>query len=508
MQLKTILMSKKIFKNEELEDFFGSNDPLEVAKNLEGKIYRDYENRKTKQFELGNSSYFIKYHGPVGWKEIFKNLIQFKIPVIGAEREWKSLLKLRSLGIGCPEPQAFMTKGWNPANQESFLVTKDLKGTFSLEDFFVSNSFLDRSVKEKRTLLLNIAKICRLIHENGLNHRDLYLCHFHIEKLSEQFGEKIYLIDLHRGQIRKKVPLRWAIKDIGGLLHSILPFGISEMDCYRFLMVYFDCSFKELMKEKKDFIKRARFRAYSMYMKPLLQEINISREGPLNKDSIYRKCKGKNFRWIGKKDLLSKEIEEALGDLDKVMLSGNIIKKESGHFIVSISLGGKEFFIKKYQIKNKIHYLRKFFSKSRAKVSWVAIHWLRAVNIRTAEPVVLYECFNSFSVTDSYLITEKIEGEILSEACKKDKKYLIIVSKIQALFKRLRWIGFNHGDAKTSNFFLDEDKLVVFDLDGSKKQVIEYVRNRKINKDIKRMLRSVKENSTLHSLLIRRLGRS
>ena len=90
-------MNKKIFFDKDFEVYFGSKDPMELAKNLDGKLYRDYANRKTKQFFFKGSSYFLKYHGPVGWKELLKNLIQIKIPVVGAEREWKALLKLQSI---------------------------------------------------------------------------------------------------------------------------------------------------------------------------------------------------------------------------------------------------------------------------------------------------------------------------------------------------------------------------------------------------------------------------
>lgn len=498
-------MNKRIFKDEDLECFFDTENPFEMAKQIEGEVYRDYANRKTKKFKLGSSSYFIKYHGPVGWKEILKNLIQFKTPVIGAEREWQALVKLQSLKIGCPEPVALMVKGWNPSNQESFLITKDLEETISLEDFFIDNHHKQLSAEGRRALLSSVAKICRTIHLNGLNHRDLYLCHFHIKNKTSSADQELSLIDLHRGQIRKKTPLRWMIKDIGGLLHSILPFGISETDCYRFLMVYFDCSLENLFKEKKRFIKKSRSRAFSMFMKPLLKEISISSKKQLDPDSLYSKKTGKDYRWIGKKNLLNKELLDALKDLDGTMQTGEIVKKERGHFIVSLNLGGKDFFIKKYQVKSILHFFRKIFSNSRAYTSWIAIHWLRSVNIRTVEPVIVYEQFNMLSVTHSYLITERIEGEILSEAIKKDKKDLVIASRIQSLFKKLRWIDFNHGDAKTSNFFFNQNNLIVFDLDASKKQLTSKMTRLKINKDIKRILRSTKSNESIYSLLSKRL---
>ena len=41
-----------------------------------------------------------------------------------------------------------------------------------------------------------------------------------------------------------------------------------------------------------------------------------------------------------------------------------------------------------------------------------------------------------------------------------------ITSGIQ-FFKRLRWINFQHGDAKTSNFFISGKNIIALDLDAA-----------------------------------------
>jgi|TARA_B110001454_G_C12719380_1_gene434050 heptose I phosphotransferase len=499
-------MNNRIFQDNQLETLFlKEEDPFKFAQEIEGKTYRDYANRKTKKFSHEGSSYFLKYHGPVGWIEIFKNLLQFKIPVVGAEREWNAILKLQSINVSCPEPVALMTSGWNPANQKSFLITKDLEGTISLEDFFIKKENLKMTFHKKRILLRNIASICRTMHLHGLNHRDLYLCHFHIKKEGSYNLNDISLIDLHRSQIRKRVPKRWATKDIGGLLHSVIQFGISETDCYRFLMVYFDCSLRELLKDNKDFIEKSRYRAYTMYMKPIKEEISLTDKKSLPFSSDYKKEFGRDYRWIGKKELLTNKIIDILKDLDGAMSKGKIIKHETGHFIVSLNLEGREIFIKKYQIKSAWHLVRKVFSKSRAYNSWLAIHWLRSAGISTVDPIVVYERFNFCTTLDSYLITNSIEGDNLDTVCNENKKDFIIAARMHSFFKRLQWIGFNHGDAKTSNFFIDKEDLVVFDLDVAKRRLTNFMVKRKIKRDIERMLRSVKENKRLHKLMKKRL---
>ena len=103
-------MSKFILKDNYLEDLFSGKDPFVVAKEIEGIVYREQANRFTKEFNFKGQLYFIKYHNGVGWKEILKNFLQLKLPVISAEQEWKALRKLQTLGVSCPEPVAFASK--------------------------------------------------------------------------------------------------------------------------------------------------------------------------------------------------------------------------------------------------------------------------------------------------------------------------------------------------------------------------------------------------------------
>ena len=62
-----------------------------------------------------------------------------------------------------------------------------------------------------------------VMHVHGVNHRDLYLCHFRIRRATADRKKLvIFLMALLRVQIRRQVPLRWRVKDIEGLLYSRL----------------------------------------------------------------------------------------------------------------------------------------------------------------------------------------------------------------------------------------------------------------------------------------------
>ena len=46
-------------------------------------------------------------------------------------------------------------------------------------------------------------------------------------------GAPLYLIDLHRSQVRNKVPRRWRNKDVGGLYYSTAPLDLTHRDLLR-----------------------------------------------------------------------------------------------------------------------------------------------------------------------------------------------------------------------------------------------------------------------------------
>ena len=263
-------MREVIFLNPEIKKFFSNQDPFQKAKEIEGTIYRDFANRVTKEFKINENSYFIKVHLGLGWREILKNYAQLKQPSFGAHDEWKALNKLQEIGIKCPEPVAFGRQGINPSQLESFIITKSLDNTVSLEDLTLEWKRKPPPKAMRDSVLRNVAELCKRMHLEGINHRDLYLCHFHVNK--DNPSKETYLIDLHRAQLRKHLPNRWIVKDIGGLLHSAIDLNFSKRHFYQFFKIYFNCSIRELFLYHSKFIKSSSERAIRMFLKPKINE--------------------------------------------------------------------------------------------------------------------------------------------------------------------------------------------------------------------------------------------
>lgn len=238
----------------DFKKIWGDGDPFVRVKNIKGKIYRQMSDRRTLQFQEGDESYFLKLHMGVGWLEIIKNLVLLRLSVLSARNEYDAIRRCERLGVQTMAPVAFGVRGRNPARRQSFIVTEDLVHTISLEDLCRDWPRDPPPYWLKTALINQVADISRRLHDNGINHRDYYICHF-LLKIPNGVAAltprelRLYLIDLHRAQLRVETPRRWIIKDLAALYFSVLNIGLSERDLLRFVRRYTGLPLKQAMVE-------------------------------------------------------------------------------------------------------------------------------------------------------------------------------------------------------------------------------------------------------------------
>lgn len=243
----------KLFLSDKFKQLWQGKDPFAQVDALEGEEYRALEGRRTFRTVVDGVPYFVKQHKGVGWGEIFKNLLQLKLPVLGARNEWLAIRRLQEVGVGTMTASAYGERGWNPARKESFIITEALEPTVSLEDYCAEWPTNYPDIKWKRLLLNRVAEMSRRLHEGGVNHRDFYLCHFLLDVSNEPSTKdlKLSLIDLHRSQIRSKVPFRWRLKDLAGLYFSSFGVPLTQRDKFRFIQEYTKLPLREALEKHK-----------------------------------------------------------------------------------------------------------------------------------------------------------------------------------------------------------------------------------------------------------------
>ena len=245
---------------------FGDGVSFEWIMAVQGEVFRDVPGRRTLRVKSGAASFFIKIHTGVGGREIFKNLVQGKLPVIGAGNEYEAIRKLEAIGVETMTIAGVGGRGLNPAKRQSFLITEELGNTISLEDFCADWTRQKPNLSLKIKLIQKVAGVARELHDNGINHRDFYICHFLLDQRSIGTSHlHLYLIDLHRAQIRNKVPERWLVKDLAGLYFSAMDIGLTQKDIFRFLKNYRGVSLRTILGEEKVFWDKVRLKAEKLY---------------------------------------------------------------------------------------------------------------------------------------------------------------------------------------------------------------------------------------------------
>lgn len=260
----------------ELSDHLKASLPREgtfdAILRLDGEVFRHHKHRRTFRTSIGDRPYFIKIHGPTAWREILKNALRFRWPVLTARTEWEAIRRLDQLGVPTTRAAGVGVRGRFPDRLESFIITEALQNMIHLSDLPPRLAELPapQRLALRRRLIDQLGRIARALHTNGLNHRDFYLCHFMLEdrkwdqwKLGDDL--RLHVIDLHRVQIRQRTPQRWAIKDISGLLFSALDASLTDRDCVRFLRAYWGDSWRERWKRSRWWRWRVVRRAVNLY---------------------------------------------------------------------------------------------------------------------------------------------------------------------------------------------------------------------------------------------------
>lgn len=266
---------------DELSDRFSGVDAFDQVMALDGDVYRAKEGRRTLMFRHGGREYFAKIHSGIGWGEIWKNLSSFRLPITDASNEWKAVDLLERVGVDTVKIVGKGMRGSNPAKIESFVIMRALDERVEIEDFL--NDFGGVSGRQrlelKRKIVRQVADSARKMHGAGMNHRDFYLCHFHIleqdwSQWSESSPLRLPLIDLHRAQIRAEVPRRWLVKDLGALLFSAADCEITDRDLVAFLQVYLGSDWKSELRSEARLWREVVQRAGKFYQrhrrKPML----------------------------------------------------------------------------------------------------------------------------------------------------------------------------------------------------------------------------------------------
>ncbi len=248
---------------------------FENCMQLTGEIYKQKDNRCTLRFEINGTGYFIKQHTSLGRRAYWQCLKRLSLSVPHALNEVKAIEDFHDMNIPTLDLASYGEQGTHPADKQSFLITKALDNTLSLETLFSGTQRI--SFSNTLNIIKQLAEISRTLHGHQYIHRDFYLCHFLVDETIFNSDSKtrptVFVIDLHRAQKIKFRKKHWQIKELGDLYFSTFDTTLTQKDYFRFLKHYFQLPLRTILNEHQNWLKKIQRRAQKLYRKACAKNI-------------------------------------------------------------------------------------------------------------------------------------------------------------------------------------------------------------------------------------------
>lgn len=170
-----------------------------------------------------------------------------------------------------------------------------------------------------------------------------------------------------------------------------------------------------------------------------------------------------------------------------------LLKAGRSATMIKVTLDERELVIKRYNMKNIWHHLRRSLRTTRARNVWRLAHKLNLFDIHTIKPIAFLEKKYFGLNGKSYLVAEYIAGQhagkYFSQKDFSPEKLSKMVKSILGLLKGVAKLEITHGDLKITNLIIDErERPVLIDLDGASEHATLTSLKTAWQKEIKRLL--------------------
>ncbi|MGE0811180.1 MAG: lipopolysaccharide kinase InaA family protein [Immundisolibacter sp.] len=145
------------------------------------------------------------------------------------------------------------------------------------------------------------------------------------------------------------------------------------------------------------------------------------------------------------------------------------LKRGRSASVVRLTLDGRDVVVKRYNLKDFLHRLRRFWRPSRAWQSWRAAQRLLLWGVPTPKPVALLEERFGPLRGRAFYVSEYARGEPLATALPTadPPTRALLLKNLCALLGTLARLRLSHGDLKATNLLVDNDNtLMLLDLDA------------------------------------------
>lgn len=365
-----------------------------------------------------------------------------------AEREAAGIAALATAGIATP---GVIAQG-SIDGGGYYLLTEFLADAVTLQAKWDALPGVKPGDSEAVTLLGMALRAIARMHAQGLLQGDLHLGNFLLA------GDELYVIDgdaVEASTPGAPLPQRQAETNLALFFAQLTPDwdALQELLLVEYLMINPHHALQTQRLEAE--IHRLRSDRLKDFLDKTLRDCS--------QFSVQRSWSRFTAALRSRRDSL----DTLLADPDQAF-QGPLLKDGGSSTVAKCHIDGQDLLVKRYNIKDFAHWLKRFWRPSRAWHSWQAAHRLRFLGIDTPEPLAMVERrFGPFRHR-AWLVTEYCPGEqlldVLGEGADIPASDLCPV--IVQTFSRLHEARISHGDCKATNFLWDGRRLSIIDLDS------------------------------------------
>ena len=387
--------------------------------------------------------------------------------------------------------QALLKAGINTANLLYMGKARNTAAGVLLFEYIHPASLLEEvwnatdNIEEKRSLFRKVVLILAKMHEAGIKQQDLHLNNFLIKT------HAIYCID--GASIKRNMP-GCPLTLPEGLNNLSLFFAqLTLQDCCLVIDIYTDYAKSRGWGNTSDIFVKLQSQIESMRRQRIKKYVK-----KLFRESTEIVCRRSFTRFmLCKRAYYTQTMEDFLKNPDRLLDKQNnlLLKRGNTCTVGRIKLQNHDLVVKRYNIKNFGHGLRRSFMATRAAHSWRNAHLLLLLGITTTRPVAMVEKRCGPFRRKAYFISEYLSGphafDFFKEGDLHEKS--IVARRIADIFKNLALAKISHGDMKATNIIINEEGPALIDLEG---MCAHHSRRRFFSahhKDIKRFFQNWKD---------------
>ena len=317
---------------------------------------------------------------------------------------------------------------------------------------------------EREILLRKVVTLIAECHRRGLLQKDIHLDNFLLANEQLQ-DEVLYLLDAAAVSVDTGEPRGVdGVRSLQNLALLFAQFPVHN-DAQVPALYQLYCSLRPQTELSSD----------PCMFSALLQQNRLARLRVVL-DKLYREtsanvCIQKRDRFVVyRRALESPQLQEFLKMPDEFITRGQLLKNGNSSTVALVQIAGRHYVLKRYNIKNFWHGLRRALRPSRAWVSWRNAHMLEMLGVATPQPLLMMERRFGALRREAYFLSEFVPGEDVLRYLAKEPinsaAWERVLTQFSQLFQVMRDYHIVHGDMKASNFISTTAALIVLDLDA------------------------------------------